>query len=170
MDVTSDWFWEGNVVAALAKHLEAEGWSVDCIADTASKAQGVDLQARRGGVTLLVEAKGYPSTVYRDPARANEHKPTNPTNQAQQWFSHALLKATRLQNKHRQATVALCFPDFPRYRALFNETVLGLTKLAVPVFFVAGDGLVCCENDSGSGCSRSIVEFEHAAEPESQIR
>jgi hypothetical protein len=49
---------------------------------------------------LLVEAKGYPSKNYRDPRRSGEVKPTNPTNQAQQWYSHALLKVVRLQTKN----------------------------------------------------------------------
>ena len=66
-----------------------------------------------------MKAKGFPSTVYRDPRRAHE-RPTNPTNQAQQWYSHALLKAMRLQAKHPEALVAMAFPDFPRYRALFE--------------------------------------------------
>ncbi len=115
VDVTQDWFWEGNVVAALASYLSSTGWSVGRIANTHSKEQGIDLRATRNGIELLVEAKGYPSTLYRDPRRAGESKPTNPTNQAQQWYSHALLKGMRLQTKHPGAKVALAFADFPRY-------------------------------------------------------
>lgn len=100
MDVTADWFWEGNVVEAIARFLADEGWTIVGKADTHSKERGVDIQATRSGRTLLVEAKGYPAKTYRDPRRAGEIKPTNPTNQAQQWYSHALLKVMRLQNKH----------------------------------------------------------------------
>ncbi len=128
MDATLDWYWEGNVVEALARHLVSEGWIVESKADTYSKAQGVDIQASKDGALLLVEAKGYPSTGYRDPNRAGEKKPTNPTNQAQHWYSHALLKAMRLQTKHPEAIVALGFPDFPRYRTLFEETRTGLHR------------------------------------------
>jgi hypothetical protein len=28
MDVTTDWFWEGNVVEAIARHLANEGWTI----------------------------------------------------------------------------------------------------------------------------------------------
>ena len=28
MDMTTDWFWEGNVVEALANHLSKEGWEI----------------------------------------------------------------------------------------------------------------------------------------------
>jgi hypothetical protein len=142
MDVTTDWFWEGNVVNALVRHLAGKGWKIESQADTHLKERGVDLRASRGGLILLVEAKGYPSTTYRDPRRADERKPTNPTNQAQQWYSHALLKMLRLQTAYPQAKVALAFPDFPRYRTLFGETKLGLEKLGIAVLFVNAESEV----------------------------
>jgi len=78
----ADWFWEGNVVAAIAQHLSETGWRIVRQANTATKERGVDLHAERRGQTLLIEAKGYPSKGYRDPARSAETKPTNPTNSA----------------------------------------------------------------------------------------
>jgi Holliday junction resolvase-like predicted endonuclease len=140
MDVTTDWFWEGNVVEMLARYLSSEGWLIVNKANTHSKERGVDIHASKGGATLLVEVKGYPSTNYRDPRRAEEKKPTNPTNQAQQWYSHALLKVIRLQTKHPSAKVALAFPDFPRYRALFEETRIGLETLGVAFLTVKENG------------------------------
>jgi hypothetical protein len=140
MDVTTDWFWEGNVVDAVARSLTSKGWKIEFRADTHSKEHGVDLRALKSGSVLLVEAKGYPSTSYRDPRRANEHKPTNPANQAEKWFSHGLLKTLRLQTAHPQAKVALAFPDFPRYQTLFNETRLGLAKLGLAVLMVNSSG------------------------------
>lgn len=142
LDVTTDWFWEGNVVNALALSLAGKGWKIESQADTRSKERGVDLRASREGRILLVEAKGYPSTTYRDPLRADEKKPTNPTNQAQKWYSHALLKVLQLQTAYPQAKVALAFPDFPRYEALFRETKLGLEKLGVAVLMVNSSGQV----------------------------
>ncbi len=140
MDVTSDWYWEGNVVDAVADHLSREGWQIVGKADTRSKEPGVDIHATRGTSTLLIEAKGYPSTQYRDPLRSAETKPTNPTNQAQHWYSHALLKAMRLQHEHDKAIVALAFPDFPRYRVLHEQTRAGLEKMGVGCLFVQENG------------------------------
>jgi hypothetical protein len=120
--VTDDWFWEGNVVAASARFLQATGWNIVSITDTHNKEQGVDISAKKDGHALLVEVKGYPSTAYRDPRRAGEIKRTSPTLQAQHWYSHALLKVMRLQSKIPDASVAMALPDFPRYRALFQET------------------------------------------------
>jgi len=45
----------------------------------------------------------------------------------------------RLQAKHPEALVALGFPDFPRYRALFEETRGGLGKLGVAMLMVRTD-------------------------------
>lgn len=140
MDVTADWFWEGNVVETLARFLANEGWKIVSKADTHSKERGVDIHATREDATLLVEAKGYPSVGYRDPRRADQTKRTNPSSQAQQWYSHALLKALRLQTKFPDAIVALAFPDFPRYQALFEETRMGLLKLDVALFTVRKNG------------------------------
>jgi Holliday junction resolvase-like predicted endonuclease len=142
MDVTTDWFWEGNVVESLARHLSEDGWRILSKANTHSKERGVDIHASKGGTTLLIEAKGFPSKEYRDPRRAGEQKRTNPTNQAQQWYSHALLKALRLQTKYPNAKVALAFPDFPRYRALFEETHGGFEKLGLALLLVEENGNV----------------------------
>lgn len=140
MDVTKDWYWEGNVVDALANYLTKQGWVITAKANTHLKERGVDLQAQREGSTLLVEAKGYPSKFYRDPLKAMAVKPTNPINQAQQWYSHALLKVMRLQTSYPDAVVALAFPDFPRYRTLFDETRGGLEKLGIAFILIAEDG------------------------------
>ena len=140
VDVTTDWFWEGNVVNAVADSLASKGWKIENQADTHSKERGIDLRASKAATVLLVEAKGYPSTSYRDPRRAGEPKPTNPTNQAQQWYSHALLKVLRLQTAYPEAKVALGFPDFPRYQTLFGETKLGLEKLGLAVLIVNASG------------------------------
>lgn len=143
MDVTVDWYWEGNVVDAVARGLEARQWKIEGKANTRSKERGPDLRASKAGAVLLVEVKGYPSKSYRDPRRAEERKPTNPTNQAQQWYSHALLKVLRLQTAFPTAKVALAFPDFPRYQALFDETKVGLAKLGLAVLIVNASGQFC---------------------------
>ena len=92
MDVTEDWYWEGNVVQAIANFLAQSGWTIVRKADTRSKERGVDIHARKDGTTLLVEVKGFPSKSYRDSRRSGEAKPTNPTNQAQQWYSTRCLR------------------------------------------------------------------------------
>jgi hypothetical protein len=57
VDVTTDWFWEGNVVNVLAQSLASKGWKIESQADTHSKERGVDLRASKDGTTLLVEAR-----------------------------------------------------------------------------------------------------------------
>jgi hypothetical protein len=137
-----DWFWEGNVSNALAGHLRGSGWAIVSQADTASKQRGIDVVANRDGKNLLIEVKGYPSIYYRDSRRAGETKPTNPSLQAQHWFSHALLKVMRLRGQNNEALVGMAFPDFPKYRTLANEIATSIESLGIVVFFVSETGAV----------------------------
>lgn len=146
MSATDDWYWEGNVVIAIANHLRKENWTIISAADTSTKERGPDIHARREGKDLYVEAKGYPSTTYRDPRRAGEAKPTNPTIQAQHWYSHALLKLLRMQYAHPEAIIALGLPDFPRYSALLNETRWALDALGIVLITSYPDGSVLAPN------------------------
>lgn len=56
------WYWEGNVQAALARHLGQAGWKIEQTADTASRERGIDLVATRSGERMAVEVKGYPAS------------------------------------------------------------------------------------------------------------
>ena len=82
-----DWFWEGNVQAAVADYLVGDGWTIEQAADTASRARGIDLLASKDGRSLAVEVKGYPSTTYVRGEQQGMPKRTNPTNQAPKWFA-----------------------------------------------------------------------------------
>lgn len=138
----TDWFWEGNVQAAIASFLEINGWTLGSVADTISKAQGVDIEASKDAMSLMVEVKGYPSRRYADPRRAHETKRTNPLTQAAQWYGQAVLKAMRMLSSFPDARVAIGFPDFPRYRNLLAETEGSLRTLGIGVILVTETGQV----------------------------
>ena len=141
-DTTKEWFWEGNVTDAVAKYLVERGWKVLAQADTRTKEQGLDLHARLGDQEVVIEVKGYPSHLYRDQSRQGQRKPTRPSLQAQQWYSHAMLKVMRLRSSHPTAKQVVAFPDFPRYRTLFEETKCSLDQLGIAVMFVSEAGHV----------------------------
>lgn len=140
--MSGDWFWEGNIQAALADHLQREGWTIKSQADTASREAGIDLTAERDSQRLAVEVKGFPSTVYARGERAGQPKPTQPANQARQWFSHALLSVMLMRHKQPAAAIALAFPDYPTYRSLIDRTERSLSMLGVGVFLVRDGGAV----------------------------
>lgn len=137
-----EWFWEGNVVDTLARSLEVHGWQVKFKADTASKQRGVDLWVHRNGIELVIEAKGYPSKQYRDPQKAGQTKPTNPSLQAQHWFAHALHKVMQLQSSEREAQAVMAFPEFQKYRDMFDQIEPMLSKLKIGVIFVDRSGKI----------------------------
>jgi hypothetical protein len=134
------WHWEGNVQASLQRYLEVDGWRITNAANTESKAAGVDIAAVKGDRELFVEVKGYPTSTYDHGERRGMPKPTQPTNQARQWFSHALLSVLLLRDKAPSAEVALCFADFPTYRKLLERTRRSLGILGIGVYLVHADG------------------------------
>jgi hypothetical protein len=139
--VPTDWIWEGNVLDAVAAHLEREGWGIVHRANTARREPGPDIDARQLRRMLLVEVKGYPSNAYRDPNRAGERKPTNPKTQAHHWFAQGLLQVAR----HRSGSdveVALALPSADTYDALISETEKAFRLLRIGVLIVREDGSV----------------------------
>lgn len=83
-------------VACLCVH----GWLITPIANTATKAPGVDVLASNDGRRVGAEVKGFPSLGYADPRRALETKQTHPSTQPRHRFSQALMKAVMLLDSH----------------------------------------------------------------------
>ncbi len=137
---SEDWFWEGNVQAAVVKRLEAEGWAIRGTADTEARRPGVDILAARENRILAVEVKGYPSERYARGSRAGQSKSTQPTLQARHWYAEALLSAILLHSAMPDADIALAFPDFPRYRSLIDQTRSALTALGLGLYIVTRQG------------------------------
>jgi hypothetical protein len=136
----ADWYWEGNVVAAFARALAAEGWTVRRTADTGRREQVVDLVAELGRRTLMVEVKGYPTTTYARGPKAGQTKPTLPVSQARQWFSHAVLECLLMRSKYPDAEIAMAFPQMETYLRLIERTRLSLVRLGFGVYVIASDG------------------------------
>jgi len=137
-----EWFWEGNVQAAVVQHLASEGWRIRRVADTAAREQGVDIEATRDGVELLIEVKGYPSTTYSRGAKQGELKPTPPPLQARAYFSNALLSALIMRSERESARVVLAFPAMETYAALARRTVVPLSSAGIEVWLVDETGAV----------------------------
>jgi hypothetical protein len=83
--------------------------------------------------------------VYDHGEKRGQPKPTQPANQARQWYSHALLSMMCLRHKRPDAEVALCLPDFRTYRSLAERTRRCFNLLGFGIYFVAKDGAVVLE-------------------------
>lgn len=138
----AEWQSELNVQSMVVRHLAIDGWSITSVADTASKAHGVDIVATKEGMTVGVEVKGYPSRSYADPARAHERKPTQPSTQARVWYAGALLAAMRLRTRRPDVLSVIALPDFTTYRNLYQDTAWSLQACGIAVWFVSEDGTV----------------------------
>lgn len=131
------WPWEGAVQQSFVDALERAGWVVTATADTAVKARGVDVLARKGSRRLGAEVKGWPGTTYADPRRAEDRKPTQPSTQAGHWFAQALMKAIMLLDSHPGSESLVVLPDgHARYDDLARRTASGRASAGVHVVFV----------------------------------
>lgn len=139
---TKPWCWEGNVVGAMSRHLTGAGWSIETVADTASKQAGADICARRGDEVLVVEVKGYPSAVYEYGPKAGQPKRTNPATQARHWVAEALMTALLRQSQFPAAQLAIAVPDFNVYRKLLGRLSRPLDLLQIRVYVVSEDDTV----------------------------
>jgi hypothetical protein len=143
------WDWEGNVQAAVVRHLAAEGWRITRVADTAARERGADIEADRDGERLVVEVKGYPSTVCQSGAKLGQPKPTAPSVHARHWFAGAVLSGLLHLGDAADRTVVLAFPDAATYRELARRTLtprMTTGGRGLTIWFVDHSGAVNAEH------------------------
>ena len=140
------WPWEGAVQQVFADVLLHHGWQIESLANTATKAPGIDVLAHKQDRSLGAEVKGYPSTAYEDPARAGETKRSSPGGQARNWYAKGVLAALMLREAQPRRESLLVLPDEPRYRALFAATRTPLAGAEVHVLLLSNNGDIVCES------------------------
>ncbi len=136
------WPCERNVVESVVSYLSAEGWTIESIVDTETRSPGADIRAVRSGELLIVEAKGYPGTVYARGENKGKPKPTKPGVQARHWYGQVLFDAILRQSKFSSASVMIAVPDLPVFTNLISRTEHALRKLGIGVFLLRGNGTV----------------------------
>lgn len=127
---------ENDVVKAVARHLDSEGYCVEKVLSTVE--HGVDIVAvhPETHVRLLVEAKGGTSSKK---ASARFGKPFT-RNQAKTHVAVALYYAAMLRQEYSSegARVALAFPDDKNHTELVEDISSALRVLQITAFFVDG--------------------------------
>jgi hypothetical protein len=139
---SEEWHTEANVQASPVAALAAGGWRILSVANTATKARGIDVIAFRDAQMFGVEVEGFPSRRYADPARASEAKRTSPSTQAGHWYAQAVLAAMRLRGKEPTWRSVIALPNLARDRDLHTETAASLAAAQIEIWWVDQDGLV----------------------------
>jgi hypothetical protein len=142
LDAMAEWWWEGNVQAAVVQHLAASGWSIRRVADTSTREHGVDIEATHGTDRVLVEVKGYPSAAYVRGPKAGTLKAGTAPLQARHYFGNALLSGLLMRTDHAAARVVIALPDVPTYRTLVTRTAGPLGQAGVEFWLVGEDSSV----------------------------
>jgi hypothetical protein len=130
------------VQALLIQHLRREGWETVRSADTVRRERGIDIEATRGTETVAIEVKGFPGRNYADPRRAGEKKRTQPSTQAKGWYGRAILAAMIVRTQRPDVRAVIAFPDFPRYRGLYDLTADQLQKCNIELWWITEEGNV----------------------------
>lgn len=115
--------------------LTVEGWHIEHVASAALKEKGADLEARFGERRLIVEAKGWPASTYRD----GSPKKWLPYGQARNYYSNALLPLLMGWSEVR-AEFALALPNQTTNVKLVDRTAGALRYLGIGVYFVDTSG------------------------------
>jgi hypothetical protein len=128
------WYWEGNVQAALAGHLAAEGYRRRAATGTAaSRHRGVHVAAERDGETLWVTVKGYPKGATASHAAS----------QSRYWFAHAMFDVVRHRTDRADVAIGVALPDgFKAYLDLASKVAWLKETAPFRFFWVAEDGTV----------------------------
>lgn len=129
------WFWEGHVQDTVVKYLQAQGYRIVRVADTAAHETGKDIVAQGPAGLLWVTVKGYPEGTDK----------TNPSTQARHWFAGALFDIVTWRGEDTQVGLALALPDFPSYRKLAAKTAWLQPAAHFSVLWVGQDGTVVAE-------------------------
>jgi len=141
-DASDEWYWEGNIQASVIPWLASQGWSILSVADTSTRQHGIDIVAKRDGVRLGVEVKGYPSEFYARGPNQGERKPTNQASQARVWFDGLVVSSLVLRDGDEVDEVLMVVPDMTTYRTRYLKVKESLTALGIPIAFVQQNGSV----------------------------
>ena len=142
-----EWFWEGNIQAALVRHLANDGWRIRRVADTHSREHGVDIQADRGDIRLLVEVKGYPSATYLNGPNEGQKKNFGVGAQARTYFGNAVLTGLLMRSDNVDARVVLVFPALATFQNLARRSAHPLGLAGIEIWLINEIGQVT-HNDS----------------------
>ena len=129
------WFWEGNVQAAVVRHLVKEGFDVVRVADTSSREPGKDIVVRKDGRELSASVKGRPAGTER----------TTPFTQVRNCFYGAFFEVCAWRGEDSTADLMLARPEFITYRNLSEKVSWLGGTVNFSLAWVQEDGTVAIE-------------------------
>ena len=129
------WFWEGNVQAAVVRHLVQDGFNVVRVADTSSREHGKDIVVRKDGRELWVSVKGRPAGTER----------TTPFTQARNWFYGVFFEVCAWRGEDSTVDLMLALPEFITYRNLSEKVSWLGGTVNFSLAWVQEDGTVAIE-------------------------
>jgi hypothetical protein len=112
-----NWYDEEEVVKVLRIYLTEKGYKIRPKWGKQGPDIEAEIEAEGKRKTLIVEAKGYPTTYYARGEKSGQSKPTQPQTQARHWVADAIFSITlrMADDKSENTHFALAFPQFKIY-------------------------------------------------------
>jgi hypothetical protein len=136
---------EKNVIRAIADHLDSSGYCILTWNDGERHERGPDISAEKNGVRYIIEAKGYPSTLYERTGplgKKGEKKRTHPATQARHWFSEALFQVILAKEANPSIKVALGLPERKVYLNFLKQLTDSRRHFEIHTFLLKADGTI----------------------------
>jgi len=134
-----EWFEETNVSTKIRDYLASAGYQILKFNEDKTK-KGHDIEAKKDGVMMVVEVKGYPSDKYVRGDNKGQKKPTHPKLQVKHWFSEALLTLLFAKCNDWDTNISFGLPDLPKYRELIEKMAPMMKYAKIECFFVKENG------------------------------
>ena len=126
---------ENQVVDALCKHLETEGWEIIQSLDTNTK--GFDIVAKKLNQKLYIEAKG--GTTSKD---TNRKGLPFDRKQAKSHIGQSLWKSGEAMTLHPEAMFGVAFPKEKNHKELVSKITNIFINSKIEIFWVDKDLVV----------------------------
>jgi hypothetical protein len=124
---------EDQVVDAVCRKLAEDGFTI--VQRALATQHGVDIEAQKDGVSLLIEAKGAGSSKAGTARYGQEFN----SNQVYDHVAKAVLKAMRVVSAGN-ARAGIALPDNASHRREVDLVAAALQQAGITVFWVGNDG------------------------------
>ena len=145
----NDWYWEGNVQAAVLDFMEEkEEFTILSSGEPSSSEQGVEIVAERSvgpgqvPVHRLVTVRGWPSQLYTRGALAGQPRSTRPEIVARGWIAQTVFDLALSRGADPDLDLALALPTMASYVRYLQRLRWFLSAARVTVYLVSQEGRV----------------------------
>lgn len=136
---STEWDWEGSLVATLAAWLKEQGWQEVSRANAALREHGIDLVMEKHGRTRVIEVKGWPAAKHSTGPKSGTPKQWRST-MGRNYLGDLVLSAMVLRSSRPDDEVAIAVPDRETFVSLLGRIRSSLETLGIGAYVIDQHG------------------------------